>query len=366
MNKKHLKEEKRKKKKLKLDKEKNNLEQKQRYIKTFPSFRSEELDNNIDPSLVKFVEDYIFSLKLNDKNIFHPAEILFFKVMKKDGFSIAVKLLGKDIYKKIGHFRPNLVSMRKKINEPFSPAEINNYVSSYFTLLIGQLLFDILQTKNIFKNYFPQHDVGIYPSGRDFIILYKKLDYEKTAYGRRYFSKKSSQVKYNEAQYHLGFSTHSIRRLAERLVSNPNSYSGYADYWEVMHWDRRKLKIIPNYDAENIWIELFIYTINGSFGRSICDAIIGKNKGDTYYKAGYLVCGKPQTNNVTIPVKTILTQGMKDTPEYRFLKENKIDIAQRNRITKSLEDTKDFKTTFKTRNFEAWTFFHNNGIIQAF
>jgi hypothetical protein len=232
----------------------------------------------------------------------------------------------------------------------------------------GGLLFMYLQRHKYFDKFFPRHDVAVMPRKCDFLVQIKALARKRTKYGNRLVSD-GVKIQHNDKEYYLGFSEHSINRLSERVVVDPLSYASYADFWEIIYGNRDiKLKVLPNYDGnmgDTIWVEVFVRISNNHFPLIICESILEKDCDAPWYKPGYLVCAAPEDDSGVISVKTFLTQGMRGTPEDKFLSENKLEHSEYKRIRQSLEDTKTYLKAVETKNFYAWQFFHSHGIIQA-
>lgn len=348
---------------------KKQKEQNKKLYPTFVFFNEEA----VEPEFCKIVKDAL-QLMLNptfipiiSKKSHHYASMYdFMKDMKKFNSKLASKQ----------HMNTWKSSFEKNQNNPNKPINFTCY-------LIGDF---ILNYSEKIQNYIPYSGfiVGIKCGIRDcFYIKFKKIKKYSHSFGSRYKSIDTTQENINGKNYEVVFSTHCINRFQERFTEGKiKLYSQLHFFYNLI--EKSKYKLIFN-DLGCPMLEMYCPVVNefNSIAKQLessvddlpfLDSENRKNYCHIHMKYFYLPVTVEKDKMVCL---TALLPGFKNTPEYKFRKNN---LHKKNkRIFNSKEEEELFVSNsssatnfysnenaqaFDERYKDVLMWFHKNGFIQ--
>jgi len=314
--------------------------ERRRYRDRFPDFVFEE--NKADQAFVDAVKPLIKGLDFRDKSLFQPEETLFLELMKAEGYQEAVATVLRRTHER--HRYPTEVAL---------------------AFLLGYKIFELLRRAGQYERWIPYHDIEVLPNLRRFVVRFSSLLSARTPGGRRYFPSHKPKVTVRGKDYTACFSRHAIERLCERAVGDWRDYAGAGDayaliaktkWFEPTHVDYRgRIQY-----AFAVYQACFKGFVSGWYTEEVLGV---ETENDRFlYLAGY--CPIAIFDSLA-GATTMLSPGMRGTPEAKLLTASDLPRAEKERIRKSGETAASFSKLVETRDFSAIKWFHDNGIPQV-
>ena len=315
---------------------------------------SERRENSIkfkvaeyDKSVVSddFISDVITALRdlrLNDESFFNKQEAYFWKQMKEFGFQECLDIVLKNV-----------------------PDEARNLTMTKLLLKMGSVIFSILREKNKLIQYIPYNDVTILPKGDEFKIIFDALLRHKTEWGYVYYSQLKPKIVIDDSEYIVAFSRHAVERICERCVDQYDQYAGAGDAFAFLS-QCSEFEVIPqgSNGNRNYLISFYDMCTPGFAGYKYLKGVKDDlNEDKNYcYRVGYCPIS---LNEGFVSSKTLLTPGMRGTPEDYLLKKAGIGRREEIEIRNSVEKSVSRKIWAFVQDFSAIKWFHDNGVSQV-
>lgn len=329
--------------KKRVEKRNNALEIKLEKDKNKISFRVEPFNKDIiSEEFVDEVTKCLQEMRLNNRDLFNLGEEQFFKLMKKHGFDYALAA----------------------VLSQFEDANINLF-QQHFNCKIGDLVFKRLRDKNLLFNYIPYSNVDIIPRGNEFIIIFRSLLRHRSKFGYVFYSSLKPTVTIENESYIVAFSRHAVQRICERTVFDWQSYSGSGDAFAYLE---RCIKFDVITNIENKFgkklITFYELCMPGFSNMTYVEEVLKHSNNDKEYcyRVGYCPIGL--NDNFACAI-TLLTPGMKGTPEDYLIKNKNLTYENERKIRNDIQDIISKKVWVEKRNFGAIKWFQENGIEQV-
>lgn len=306
-------------------------------------FSVAEYDKNVvSNNFVSEVLTTLRDLRLNDRRFFSKQEEDFWKLVKKHGFQERLDFLLKDL-----------------------PYENRNLAMHNYLMKIGTIVFSILKQKNKLLQYIPYNDVVITPVGDEFKIIFDALLRHKTEWGYVYYSQLKPKIIIDDNEYIVAFSRHAVERISERCVGQYDQYAGAGDAFAFLS-DCLKFDVIPQGSNGNRNYLITFYEMCAP-GYSTYGYLEGvKDDVNDYKEYRYRVGYCPiSLSEGFASSKTLLTPGMRGTPEDFLLKKSDLEKSEEIEIRKSVERMIMKKIWAFEQDFSAIKWFHDNGVPQV-
>jgi hypothetical protein len=299
-------------------------------------------DKDIIPD--KFVDEVInclHSIRLNDREIFSDAEEKIFKLMKE----IGVHEVSRELVK--------YDNTREKLYNKF------------LIFKLGDTVFEQLKKKNILLHYIPYTHVNITPIDKEFLVIFRALLKHKSKFGTVYYSSLRPTIKIDNKEYIVAFSRHAIERICERAILDWKTYHGANDAFLYLERCIKYDFIEDSGGYDKKYFITFYEPCSPESGNMVyVNKVLNKIEINTDYclRIGYCPI---QINDSFACAITLLTPGMKGTPEDLLMKNSNISYDDKIRMRNNVQDMIS-KTIWKEKqNFEAIKWFHQNGIPQV-
>jgi hypothetical protein len=302
------------------------------YKRKFPLFVFKE--NTAPQSFVSLIKKSLSKFRLDDRRYFSQDEINTYKSAKAEGTKVIRDLMDK----------------------------IDPITFSMFCNKIGELVFHFATSAKL-QSWLPYNDVRILPMGRKIEVVFRSLCQKKTKGGTVYFSPLLPKITINGEEKIVGFTTHAIKQICERLAHNHTTYGGQGEVFafiaECIHFEPQMLPsgqlafTFYDYCSEGFW--------SGMYVKEILELEKMKPNLHYYYRIGY--CPVVVEDGFAI-AKTVLYPGYKDTPEHDVIfrsnlsRNEKFELSQKARQLSGTE-------LFKSKDFSILKFFHDKGIHQV-
>lgn len=344
---------KRKKRQERLNKNRVVEKSKLQYSNKYPSLEINVVKNNpIDASFVSEIGRVIRTINFNDKVEFKNWHRQFYQYVKslgvrgtEDLFSLIEKSIKSD-------------------NE-----EIHVKAIMEIARLIGTIIFKRLNPQ--FIKFFPYNLITAVPVENRISVQIRCLCKKKSKYGTIYYSEHNPKVIINGEKKIVGFSRHAIERiLARSFYETSNMYVHFTEtskllihnkFYEVIKVSGQEF--ISFYDAG---YEILQSSKNVDSAEDIARVVLGKSFDDHlqyYYRIGYMPLG---IVDEFASGTTLLTPGMRGTPEYELLKSSNLSYRERETIEEKINNHPGSICRINIEdNLSILKWFHDNGIPQV-
>ena len=184
--------------------------------------------------------------------------------------------------------------------------------------------------------YIPYNDVLISPKEDEFIIIFDALLRHKTEWGYVYYSQLKPKIVIDESEYIVAFSRHAVERISERCVGQYDQYAGAGDAFAFLS-NCSKFDMIPQGSNGNSNYLITFYDMCSpgfaayDYLKGVKDDVNGDR--EYCYRVGYCPIS---LNDGFASSKTLLTPGMRGTPEDYLLKRAGIGRREETEIRKSV------------------------------
>jgi hypothetical protein len=333
----------------KIKRRKKRVDKRNRAIALKQSDESNKINFSIDPFNLdiipeKFVVDVrncLQSIRLNDRELFSKRGEMIFKAIQNFGIE-------------------NYMQGVEKVDANQMQSHID-----YILFEMGGALFKKLQEKNILLNYIPFTHVNIVPNNDHFVLVFRALLRHKTKYGTVYYSSLKPTIKINNNDYIVGFTRHATQRICERAIFDWQTYSGTNNAF--IYLDRYiKFDLVEDSGSygRKYFITFYEKCSHESGTMIYLNEVLNKNVNDFNYcfRIGYCPIGL--NDNFACAI-TLLTPGMKGTPEDYLIKNANLPFEKERKIRNDVQDMISKNIWLEKENFEAIKWFHQNGIPQV-
>jgi hypothetical protein len=299
-----------------------------------------------DKSLVpeEFVTEVIDCLKnirLNDRSLFNTSEERVFKSMKETGI--------------------------KEIKERFweNDTTEEKFSVSYLLFKMAETVYGLLNKKNILLKYIPYAHAFIIPAKKEFVVVFRALLKHRSSFGTAYYSPSRPIIRINGKEYVVAFSRHAIERVCERLVSDYPTFSGANTVFLYLErCIRYDLVEAPDGTEDKYLITFYgpCSTLSGNmfYATEVLGAV--EDHANYGYRLGYCPI---EINGDFACATTLLTPGMKGTPEDLLIKTSNLSYDERIKIRANVQELIALRNWDKNQNMEAIIWFHLNGVPQV-
>jgi len=331
-----------KKKKLSIEKQRVAIGLKRK--RDFPIFIFKDYNENVvSEQFVSDVKDILKKIKFTDRSMFIKNEEIFYKLMKEYGFQDAFDSVVSNI-----------------------PDEQKQIVKINLLLSIGHLVFKELEKKGVLENYIPYNDVSIIPSKTDFIVQFNGMYWKQTQWGRIYYSHIQPKVEIDGKEWIVAFTRHAIERICDRCTANWKTYAGAGDAFAfISNCSQFYSCKSSHFNKEQDYITFFDMCSEGFTSHQYLTEVLNDYEPDKnyFYRVGYCPVG---FSGKFVSAITMLTPGMRGTPEHKLLENSNLSNKKKNRF-RDLVDISMNKLEFRNSkdHFEAVKWFHTNGIPQV-
>lgn len=205
-----------------------------------------------------------------------------------------------------------------------------------FACLLGELVMGRLQnaTSDLF---FPCQDFDVIPGrprANTILVRCRALRDVNTRGGTAYFSPWEPSVRLDGKDWIVAFSRHAIERICDRAVGDWKSYAGWGDVFGFLH---NCLYFEPlRLSKRDVGFSLFQECRRPCFSYYYAEQILGRlnPKNTYYYRVGYCPV---VYHGVFVTAKTLLTPGMRGTPEHAVLCRMASDFEQRLNLERQIK-----------------------------
>jgi hypothetical protein len=331
-------------KKKKIAHEKKRGISKEKREREYPIFIYEDYDKNVVPEqFVVKIKKILGKIRFNDRSLFLKDDQDFFKMMKKYGFETLTQEV------------PNGFPYDESVME---------VIRIRLSFLVGEIVYRELAKMGLIESFVPYNDVRITPIGTDFIVGFNSLLWEKTSRGRIYYSPIRPKMEINGKQWTVAFTRHAIERICDRCVGLWKVYAGASDafgliyYCSLFHACKS-----PHFEKDQDFITFYAECRRGFCYEYIDGVLEDYNLDKSYfYRVGYCPIGF--SGNFASAI-TMLSPGMRGTPEYNLLENSDLSTKTKRRFKKQIKTSINWIKFANSGNFEAIKWFHTNGIPQV-
>jgi hypothetical protein len=180
-----------------------------------------------------------------------------------------------------------------------------------------------------------------------------------------YYSQLKPKVLIDNNEYIVAFSRHAVERICERCVGQYDHYAGAGDAFAFLS-SCSKFDVIPQgpNGNRNYLITFYDSCVPGfteyKYLKGVKDDV--NDYREYCYRVGYCPVS---LNQGFASSKTLLTPGMRGTPEDFLLKRSGIGRMEKIEIRKSVERTISKRIWAFEQDFSAMKWFHDNGVPQV-
>jgi hypothetical protein len=314
-------------------------------LKEYPVFHFQKHDSAlVSERFVNEVKRILRSLRFDDQTLFQPIQQKVFKQMKQHGFEIVMDaILDNDSY-----------DDQTKFN-----------LRTNFLFSVGDALYNKLAEKKLIDNYIPYNDVDIAPHGFDFGVRFNGMFWEKTKWGKIYYSKLKPKVTIDGKEYIVALSRHAIERICDRCVGLWKRYAGAGDAYGLIS-RYTKYDVIETYKGREKQYFLTFYEKCNKFYSSyhyVKEVLKDYDPDEQYYyRVGYCPIG---FSDDFVSAITLLAPGMRGTPEYLMIKDSNLSYNEKQHFDKLINLLLKNEYFSDSSNYDAVRWFHENGIPQV-
>jgi hypothetical protein len=232
-----------------------------------------------------------------------------------------------------------------------------------FTLTLGELLYQELP-REVLDRYSPFHCVYLLygqPGPDQILASFRSLLTAKTSGGTAYYSRRKPTLNVGGDERIVAFSQHAIERICDRTVGNWRSYAGSGDAFAYLNncvfFEACEVR------SGEILFTFFNECSPGFFSHTYAQEVVGEldPRQRYYYRVGY--CPAVVEGDL-IKAVTLLTPGMRGTPEHEILRRSSLPEARkREMITRAGQLT--YRELATSGDFSVLKWYHENGVPQV-
>ena len=234
-------------------------------------------------------------------------------------------------------------------------------IATDIAFTLGAVLFWKLRPTIALHECVPYYDVSLRLSRTDIEVDFDGLLRDKTPGGTVYFSSSRPTIEIEGHRKVVAFSRHAIEQLRDRRVQRWDTYHGAAEaFTYVSTW--RRFDLVQS--AGNMLLAVYNTCSEGFLSYRYVEHVMGESCHDAklWYRLGYLPMGMTEKYASAI---TLLTPGMRGTPERDLLDRASLSRGERQRIVEGIENAVSHERLFETMDFSALRWFHENGVPQV-
>lgn len=309
--------------------------------KLYPSFTYPQRKSEIayvPEHFIELVKEAVRTLDFTDDSLFDDRERAFYQLVKTIGFGDA-------------------------FDEVFGDPGEHTAEFLHFIARIGQYIYDYIDGAGKFRTYLPYCDaqVIIDKAGKNFAVYFDALLSRSTPDGRMYYSKNMPKVIIDKQEIKISFSRHAIERICERTCGKMN-YCGMGDAFNYFtNLVSFESCYLPNNQPA---VSFFDYCAPKFFSGSYVKQVLGEKVVEEKHKYRVGYCPVDFFDGYAKAI-TLLTPGMRGTPEYKVLKQAKLNRQEKLDIEESANNSAKLCDLAETQDFRAIKWFHDNGIPQV-
>jgi hypothetical protein len=325
------------------------------------------IENSASEDFVRDATKILKGLRLSDRSVFTEPQARFFLSMKKSGFDFAINnaVLADHKYLSSQFFGNFDYEFGNRIKVKDIAIEKKEAITTVFYFLIGDILFQELNKRDLLDKYIPYNTLIIVPKTKRYSVTFKGMLVKHfPKYGTIYYPKHKPKLKIDGNELTIGLTTHAIHRISERCVKNWRTYGGASDVFtffnncnnfEIFKDDRR--------NRDQHYFTMYERCGEGFFSGMYPENILDKMDYTKiyHYRIGY--CPIAVNGNFACG-KTMLPPGMRGTPEDRLLRESTLSREEKSRIYRSAKNSFLFSNLIKSEDFTGLKWFHDNGVPQ--
>lgn len=235
----------------------------------------------------------------------------------------------------------------------------------YIVFTIGAVIFQELKKKNILLEYIPFTHFNIVPKDDQFVVIFRSLLRHRTKYGNVYYSSLKPTIRIDNKEYIVSFSRHATQRICERAIFDWQTYSGVHDSFLLLE-RCVKFDIVDNIGSYNKKYFITFYEPCSTYAGNmfyVNEILQEKEINSNFcFRIGYCPIGL--NDNFACAI-TLLTPGMKGTPEDYLIKRANLSYENEKNIRNNVQDMISKNIWIHKKNLEAVKWFHQNGIPQV-
>lgn len=313
------------------------------YADTYPVFveSPKGIPKETPETFVKAVRFACKSIRFDDSELFSSASQAVYRYVKKKGQCVIEDWVAAENIEKI------------------------QFLAAYM-VKVGKAVFDHIGEEQLAK-WLPYHDVRFMPFNGDFIVQFRSLKQkatlsengDKTA---TYYSFRKPKLTIAGKSRIVGFSTHAIQQICNRVVPTWRTYGGMGDAFAIFeqcsHYESAKIV------NEHLGFTFYDSCIQGFFSwnyfKELSDSAINPNS-YYYYRVGYCPA---VIEDEFIKAKTLLCPGYYGTPEYDALMRSHSVSDEERIIMQEKMRQFDGQSLRESNDFSLLKWFHTNGVPQ--
>lgn len=310
------------------------------YTDNYPVFVEDPRGNpkEIPEAFVKAVKFACKQIRFDNSELFAPVQQEAYRYVKKQGQGF----------------------IKDWVSDSNCSIEMLHALTAYM-LKVGTVIFDLIGDEQLSK-WIPYHDVRLVPFDGDFIVQFRSLKQKSTTGGITYYSSKKPKLLVNGKNRIIGFSTHAIQQICNRVVPTWRTYGGMGDAFAIFEQ-------CSHYEPASIVNESLAFTfydvcIQGFFSWNYVKELVDTKiepDGNYYYRVGYC---PSVIEDEFIKAKTLLCPGYHGTPEYdTLIRSRSISDEERTKMQEQLRQY-DGQALRDTKDFSLLKWFHANGVPQ--
>lgn len=310
--------------------------------KEFPSFTYPQKDREIghvSKDFISIVKEGVRSINFNDEILFTDED--------REAYRHA-KQIGIDAF---------IMEMRRSMSlEDFS------WKLRRFYDMIGFYTYEFIRERNLFDYYFPYNNVSFFPpSGSNFAVYFDTLlSIQPPGCGRIYYSRTPPLIMIDGVKYKLAFTRHAIERMGDRISHDRKCFYGI-NYFMNYFTESGNYELVER--AEWKAVSFFGWLTPGGYrDKNLGEFNIFEGNGEYLYREGY--CPIELVDGFAV-AKTWLMPGMNGTPEDELIRNTILPPQEKDMLMKSKENIMSFSSLYKTKDFKAVKWFHENGVPQV-
>ncbi|HEY0981226.1 hypothetical protein [Schlesneria sp.] len=345
--KKNSKDQRRKKKLEEKSKSKRDHEESLKLRSVYPDFVFDETESQTDPAFVALIKDAIRQFRFTE---LHPMDRTAFKDMKKFGAAYPVEMIRRAMKENQANGVQTPHSMR---------GDFLWWVS------VGETIFGKIPESDR-KNFLPINNVRFLYRGTAILVQFYSLLSHRHAGSTLCYSRREPQIELDGQRFTVAFSNEAMKRIGERTVHQPFSYTGVGEFFAFMD-------LCANYEPctlrdGGLAFTFFDYCTERMWSSHYVTEVLGEDKldpklGEPYYRVGY--CPIVIVDDRFALAKTLLFPGFSKTPEYQALQVSRLPYAEKERLKAVATHDLTLAQIQKTRDFSALKWFQENGVPQV-
>jgi hypothetical protein len=216
----------------------------------------------------------------------------------------------------------------------------------------------------LLERYIPYHCIDLtfgYPTPNSILASFRALLTARTPGGTAYHSRRRPTVAVGDRRGIVAFTLHAIERICTRTVHDWRSFGGSGDVFAYLENCIYYEGIVAG-DGQPLFA-IYNSCRPGFAGFGIAEAVLGDldPARSYYYRVGY--CPVAFTGPFAL-AKTLLSPGMRGTPEHAALARSGMPAAERRRLSRG-EGGLTFRDLVLGEDYSALRWFHEHGVPQV-